>query len=736
MRLEVVSLLEAHHNAGTFLEQDHTGPATGEHIGPYKIRERIGQGGMGAVYRASRDDGQFEREVAIKFVEGQMFAPEAERRFITERHILARLNHPAIVRMFDGDVWQGRRYLVMELVTGKPITEYCKEHHFGVTQRLALFQQVSAAIQYAHQNLIIHRDLKAADILVTVEGQVKVLDFGIARLLDDEFSQAPNVTGLHPMTLSCASPEQVRGEPLTVATDIYSLGLLLYELLSEHNPQSQGTRGEIIHRILHDEPSPPSKLAAALPRDLDAIVLKALSKNANERYVSAADMSADIENFQQRRPVSARRPSLWYTAKRFCSRNPALTIIGLALIIAVVVALLATLSSLAESRRGARRFNDVRGLAHSTLFDVYDAISTVPGSLAARRLVASRAQQYLDSLSRDAGDPDLASDLAESYLRLGDVRGRPYTANLGDTAGALDSYQKARRLVEQQLRRHPDDPGLKEQLARACLGIGQTNERLAHAPEALQASREAVELARQLYAAQPTSAERRRLLSQGYVLLSETENLEASQTGSVAMLREALNSSVSAVDIMTMPPAPTDDESLLQASLAYFRVAYRNDALARAMGDSSYYRRALDAALQGAAVAREPIERQPVRFRRKAADSLGTVGLYRWLCCHDAQGALRDLRSAEQMFDNLAAGDPQNLEAQRDVANNEKAIGTVLAQSGHIRQGVVWYRKAIKVYELLELADPPDQETAHSLADARRLLDQAEHAGATTLRSK
>ncbi len=186
-RTEVESLLAAHDSAGSFLEIPDDGPfPLDSRIGPYKLIEKLGQGGMGVVYRAQRDDGEFAREVAIKFVGGPLFGFEAERRFIAERQILALMDHPNIVHMIDGGIWQGHRYLVMELVDGRPLIEYSVEHRLPLAARLRLLQSVCSAIHYAHQRLIIHRDLKPGNILVTSDGQVKVLDFGIARMLDDE----------------------------------------------------------------------------------------------------------------------------------------------------------------------------------------------------------------------------------------------------------------------------------------------------------------------------------------------------------------------------------------------------------------------------------------------------------------------------------------------------------------------------------------------------------------------
>ena len=333
VRAEVLLLLAAHESAGSFLNP--SGDALlrdGERIGPYVLLENIGTGGMGAVYRARRDDGEFHREVAIKLVGGRLFGPEAERRFIEERRILAMLDHPHIVRMIDGGVWEGRRYLVMELVSGEPVTEYCAR--IPLREKLRLFQSICWAIHHAHQHLIIHRDLKPRNILVAAEGQVKVLDFGIARMLDQ--GEDPSATALNPMTLACASPEQVQGQRLTIATDIYSLGLILYELLTGVNPQSSGSRLELELKIVSEEPAAPGKIAAGVPRDLDAIVMKALAKEPRKRYASADEMAADIGRFLDGRPVEARPPSRLYHALRFCGRNKAFTATIAALALAIL----------------------------------------------------------------------------------------------------------------------------------------------------------------------------------------------------------------------------------------------------------------------------------------------------------------------------------------------------------------------------------------------------------------
>jgi len=272
LRAEVESLLASHDEAGTaFLQkpaanlnlssQETVEPKAriGRRVGVYQILELIGEGGMGEVYRAVRADGQYDKEVAVKLVRAGLDTASVVERFRHERQVLASLDHPNIARLYDGGTTEdGIPYLVMELIEGTPIDEYCDTHKLNVTERLQLFQQVCSAIQYAHQRLVIHRDIKPGNILVTKDGTPKLLDFGIAKILDATASA--NATLVNPMTPEYASPEQVRGEPITTATDVYSLGVVLYQLLTGRSPYPKDTRAphELARAICEFEPARPS----------------------------------------------------------------------------------------------------------------------------------------------------------------------------------------------------------------------------------------------------------------------------------------------------------------------------------------------------------------------------------------------------------------------------------------------------------------------------------------------
>ena len=319
-------------NASAVLLADQSLQAIGRMIGPYRIVREVGRGGMSAVYLAERNDDAYRRRVAVKLVWPALMTGEIESRFRQERRILARLDHPNIARLLDGGVTEdGCQYVVMEYVEGRPITEYCDDRKLSIIERLSLFQQICAAVQYAHDNLIVHRDLKPSNILVANDGTVKLLDFGIAKLLDPALlgieDAPPSRTGLQAMTPEYASPEQARGESITTASDVYSLGVVLYELLTGQRPYQLKSREphEAAQVISEEEPLPPSAVAnaARLRGDLDNIVMKALRKEPARRYRSANDFSEDIARHLNGKPVAARKGTLTYRASRFVRRHKA-----------------------------------------------------------------------------------------------------------------------------------------------------------------------------------------------------------------------------------------------------------------------------------------------------------------------------------------------------------------------------------------------------------------------------
>ncbi|PYS56886.1 MAG: hypothetical protein DMF74_27470 [Acidobacteria bacterium] len=479
-------------------------------VGPYKIIRELGRGGVGSVYLGERDDDQYRQQVAVKLIRRGMDTDFVVRRFRNERQILAALDHPNIARLLDGGTTENDRpYLVMEYVEGLPVDHYCDLHTLDTEDRLKLFQRVCAAVHYAHQHLVIHRDIKPTNILVTKEGVPKLLDFGIAKLLTPELAAQtldPTLTAMRLLTPAYASPEQIKGQPITTATDVYSLGVLLHELLTGHKPYRVDSRAplEVMKAVLEKEPTKPStavmitettgsgngsasialtpdlvsktrdatpdRLRRRLRGDLDNIVLTALRKDPQRRYASVQQFSEDIRRHLKGLPVIARADTFGYRATKFIRRNR----ISVAAAAMVLITLVGGIIAVNQQRRRAeRRFNDVRKLAHSVVFDYHDAIADLPGSTPARQRMVKDALEYLDSLANEAsGDRTLQRELATAYRKIGDVQGNSNMANLGDTSGALASYRKSlaiRRLLAQS---DPANTEIQIELAESYERIG------------------------------------------------------------------------------------------------------------------------------------------------------------------------------------------------------------------------------------------------------------------------
>jgi tetratricopeptide (TPR) repeat protein len=445
------------------LAKEEAAPMLGRRIGPYVIVGELGRGGMGMVYRAERHD-EYRTIVAIKVLPRGLATAHAMARFRDERQILAALVHPGIVRLLDGGTTEDDLpYLVMEYVDGVSITKFVRD--LPVRRRVEVVRDVCAAVQYAHQRLVVHRDLKPSNILVTSDATPKLLDFGIAKLLDDDGREAHTRTGTHLMTPEYASPEQARGEPVSVAADIYALGALLYELLADAPAHRfNGATGlaalSVILDVVPPRPSTvaPTERRRALTGDLDNICMKALAKEPELRYASVEQLAEDLRRHLNGLPVQARAQTWRYRAAKFVRRNgrliAAATIAAVSLAGASAVSLHEARLARDEAVRAQRRFDDVRKLANTLVFQIDDTIKDIVGTTKARELIVSSALGYLDSLAREAtGDPALARELASAYLKIGDIQGNWFFANLGQPRDALESYGKADALAK----RLPED---------------------------------------------------------------------------------------------------------------------------------------------------------------------------------------------------------------------------------------------------------------------------------------
>ena len=512
LRAEVESLLAAHKNAGAFLNAETAISSTslpnellkGRLLGPYRLVDVIGIGGMGTVYRAERTDGQFHKQVAIKVAPAAIHYPELQRRFSGEQQILAALEHPNIARLYDAGISpDGVPYFVMEYVDGVPITQYCDARGLRTKARLKLFQTVCESVQYAHQHLVVHRDLKPANILVSREGVPKLLDFGVAKMLDPWGAGLLDATRsmLNPMTPAYASPEQARGDKLTTASDIYSLGVVLYELLTGQpaQPVSGKSLNEAIRIITHSEPPRPtaalrgrsanraSTAALALTSDLDAIVAKSMRKDPLQRYSSAQEFSADLSRYLDGLPVLAHRGSFRYHARKFIGRHR-LAVSLAAAALAVLLGFSATMAVQAkriasERDRANREATTSKRVAEfmTNMFKVAD-----PNEARGNRVTA---REILDKASGDI-DPGLARDPV-LQAQLMDVMGVVYW-NLGLNSRAHDLLEHSVDLRTRTL--GPDNPvtlASREHLAVVLASQGRI-------PEAQKVERETLNIRRRV----------------------------------------------------------------------------------------------------------------------------------------------------------------------------------------------------------------------------------------------
>jgi serine/threonine protein kinase len=458
----------------------------GQTVGPYTLISQIGQGGMGSVWLAQRSDGRFERRVAVKFVNLALAGKGGEERFKREGSILGRLAHEHIAELMDAGVAAaGQAYLVLEYVQGDPIDQYCDQHKLDTDARIRLFLDVLAAVAHAHANLIVHRDIKPSNVLVTTGGEVKLLDFGIAKLLEGEgeMGAATLLTreAGSALTPQYAAPEQLTGEPVTTATDVYALGVLLYVLLSGQHPTGSDSHSpaELVKAVLEIEPPRVSdattadnskliperrgttldKLRRGLRGDLDTIVGKALKKNPQERYASVTGLADDLQRYLKHVPISARPDTLVYRTAKFLRRNRtvvALTATALALVIGSLSAGLYVANR--ERRAAERRFDQVRQLANKFIALDQD-IRGVPGSTKVRMEMVTDSLEYLTSLGSDvSGDTNLALEIAYAYVRVAHVQGDPTSPNLGQFAEAEASLNNASRFVDPVLSKDPRNP--------------------------------------------------------------------------------------------------------------------------------------------------------------------------------------------------------------------------------------------------------------------------------------
>ena len=721
---EVASLLAQEERIGVFERTSLGEPAQ---IGPYRIQKLLGSGGMGAVYLAERCDDQYRKLVAIKLIQA-FGGPDLERRFRTERQILAGLEHPYIARLLDGgSLEDGRPYLVMEYVDGQRIDRYVAERKLLLADTLRLFLKVCSAVQFAHQNLVVHRDLKPGNILVTAGGEPRLLDFGIARLLADSNAESEHTRQFERvLTPSSASPEQVSGGAITTATDVYSLGVLLYRLLTGVSPYA-GARDLRTDpgRVIQEYDPPPAsrapgntlRMQRALKGDLDCVLSKALEKEPARRYPTVEEFAADIRRYLDGHPIAARKPTWFYRARKFVRRRHLPLSVAALLLLAITAGVSGTLLYARRARaaeaRADRRLQDLRRISESLLFEFYDAIQNLPGSTNARALVARRALEYLDQLAaEDNKDPAVQRDLAAAYLRLGGVLVGDRAPHLGSGETAFlntaATYQKALAIRRTLFRANPADASARKDLAEALWRVASV--------EQMQGDYDAARhyLAERLDLLQhgPSAPQFQYMLATTYAAWADLDRAAGNSDEALRFARQALTVRLGLLATDADKQRAERVVGLSHEGLGYALAAlqrYRESAAEHTMALRIFQRLA----------ARSPADTDLKRNVSVSEENLCEV-LAR---ASDADRAIPYCRDAAVVAGAMYAADRDNIQNAEDRAAAWATLGFALHAGKHNREALHWEQNAVKEYSVLMNEDAYSPDVADSYAEA--LLESA-----------
>lgn len=751
LRREVEVLLEFDDSKDDVLEspafdavfRENGNPAVGSQIDKYKIIGTLGAGGMGAVFLAERADGEFTQKVALKVIKRGMDSDAVLRRFINERQILASLEHPNIAHLIDGGTTtDGTPFFVMEYVEGETVTDYATRENLDLEARLKLFRRICAAVAFAHRNLVIHRDLKPSNILVTTDGTPKLLDFGIAKLLKTE-GGGETATQNFVFTPEYASPEQMRGEKLTTATDVYSLGVILYELLTENRPYRTDSQniGEIIRVVCETKPPRPSSVVLrpsliedknltdankgqktkderrtlnpkSLKGDLDNIILRALRKEPARRYSSVEQFAEDLRRYQTGLPVTASADTRLYRAAKFIRRNR----IGVAAAGLIVLSLLAGLfATLYQADKAQRRFNDVRQLANSFLFEFHDAIETLPGATPARELIVQRALEYLDKLAQESGnDATLHRELASAYEKIGKIQGNSYYQNLGDTEGATKSVQMSLQIREKLIARDPNNRDLQFELANSYQAVGDMLYTANELAGSLENYKKSLAIIEKLHAEKPENPIYLYALAENHTRIGDVSGLEGyANLGDTSGALEHYNRAVALGEKLTAADAASEkDRRSYQNSLATWTTNL--SMLESTTGDHA---KAIVNGQKAIAVYEQITAANPNNAAHKLS-LLAAFNFIRFPLSEEMRFAEADknLRSTVETLEEMSVADPKNTFIRRSLGVSCNALGRTQTEMNDAPAAIKNHRKALQISEELLKADPTSGEHLRDVA--------------------
>lgn len=759
LEADVRSLLASHDEAGAFLEPGDGSrfvsgaafpkmPEAGQTIGSWRVVRSLGEGGMGVVYLVERESEQFHQRGALKLIRHGLATDEMVRRFRRERQILATLDHPNIARLLDGGTTsEGLPWLVMEYVDGVPLYEWCSAHAPALRDRLGIFLTLCGSVEAAHRRLILHRDLKPANVLVTPEGAPRLLDFGVAKIFSaDGVAPETELTTLQaPLTPEYASPEQLRGHEVSTSSDVYSLGVLLYELMTGERPYPTRAEGaaELVRTVLERDPvrpstavstgrmgapreprtralpEPPAGGSAALGRalsgDLDNIVLKALSKETTRRYGSVEELATDLRRYLMGRPVEA-RPSTWsYRASKFVRRNRAAVVMGTVTLLAIFAGAAFSLRNAAEARRertvAERRLRDVTVMANTVLWDVNEALAAQPGTTPLREKVVDMATRYLNGIAAEGvQDTALVRTLADAFDKLGTVQGYAWTANVGRSEEGYRSLKKAYELRESLVRRNPTHEEYMLDLASSAAKLCNHDREHGKTEEAAVMSRRALELMTRLREMRPETRRYRinvpRLHHNDGLTLIEAGRVDEG----IAQIRRGL---AEFADLAAWEPKdPAHRRALAQASTGFAEALMMQpgttDSALAVLGRA---RSTLTALLREAP--------DDADLKRRIGSTHFHAGRILLLRVGDPGAALREAESCARLTEAIAKEDPGNEDAMVSHLIARTFEGYANAAAGNVERAARELAHVLPDLERLARADTTDVRFPQELVEAR-----------------
>jgi eukaryotic-like serine/threonine-protein kinase len=704
---EVRSLLAFDNSTGNYLEEALAAdaataiaedPRIGQQLGPWRIERQIGRGGMGAVYLAIRVNAEFQQHAAIKLIKRGMDTASVIERLRRERRILAALDHPSIAHLLDGGATpDGLPWIAMEYIEGLPIDRFCDEHQLTIEERCRLIDKVCDAVAYAHRNLVVHRDLKPTNILIGPDGNPKLLDFGIAKLLGEDESpgEEPLTRGpAPPLTPEYASPEQIRRMPVTTASDVYSLGVVLYEVLTGQRPYRTATTDlrELERLICTTEPRKPSTLEGLskatrrrLAGDLDNIVLMALSQDVACRYRSAEQLAEDLRRHLQGLPVQARRATLAYRGGKFLRRNRTAVTAGL-LVAATVVT--GTVIDMRQARAARQRFDELRAFARTVLVDLHGQLRDIPGTTRVRQTLVAYVDDYLKRVAAQhtGDDAALATEFATTYLRLGEMQGA--------TPEAVASFESGRRLLERKQRSAVLDTADSLVLARlrgregsTLLDLGRTREGVENLTAALDMARKTPGWNTEAELVKAFANWRMARMHRMQYRLTEAEAEARSAIATAEELRRRGFRSKEVYEILT------GAGNVLAGTLR--RSGHWQEGMEmyeKVLADTEQRARAEP----GSAI----LQRDMARSHQILSDMVTRI------LGHDENKVRFHVRSAIAIAERLVAADPGDKAAQIDLAEYLSSGAEMLRSPEDVQEALGYLRRALPILETL-LANEP-----------------------------